>query len=91
MPLTLLLSENDLETGLDKIVFMNILLGATAHMVKTLPTMWETWIQFRSQEGPLEKGMPIHSSGLAWKIPWTEQPGGLQSIESQRVGHDRSN
>ena len=65
MPLTLLLSENALETGLDKIVFMNILLGATAQTVKNLPAMWETWVQFLSQEDPLEKGMSIHSSGLA--------------------------
>jgi len=86
MPLTLLLSENDLETGLDKIVFMNILLGATAQMVKNLPAMWETWVQFLSQEDPLERGMPIHSSSLAWKIPWTEEPGGLQFTGSQRVG-----
>ena len=85
MPLTLLLSENDLETGLDKTVFMNILLGAAAQMVKNLPAMWETWVQFLSQEDPLEKGMPIHSSSLAWKIPWTEEPGGLQFTGSQRV------
>ena len=50
----------------------------------------ETQMQLRSlgQEDPLEEGMAIHSIILAWKIPWTEQPGGLQSVELQRVGHD---
>ena len=47
----------------------------------------ETWIPFLDQEEPLEEEMAIHSSILAWKIPWTEEPGGLQSIGSQRVGH----
>ena len=57
-------------------------------MVKHLPTMWETWLQPLSQEDPLEKEMATHSSILAWKIPWAEEPGGLQSMGSQRVGHD---
>ena len=48
----------------------------------------ETLVQFLGQEDPLEKGMLIHSSILAWRIPWTEDPGGLQSMGSQRVGHD---
>ena len=52
-----------------------------AQMVKHLPTMWETWV-------PLKKEMATHSSTLAWKIPWTEEPGGLLSLGSQRVGHD---
>ena len=56
--------------------------------VKTLSTMWETWVQFLGQEDPLEKGMASHSSILAWKIPWTEEPGGLQFMVSQRVGHN---
>ena len=50
--------------------------------------MWETWVQSLSQEDPLEEEIAIRSSILAWKIPWTEEPGGLQSIGSQRVGHD---
>ena len=50
--------------------------------------MQETRAQFLGWEVPLEKGMAIHSSILAWRIPWTEKPGGLQSVESQRVGHD---
>ena len=59
-----------------------------AQMVKNLPAMWETQVQSMGQEDPLEKGMANHSSILAWRIPWTEEPGGLQSMESQRVGHD---
>ena len=50
--------------------------------------MQETWVQFLGWEDPLEKEMAIHSSILAWKIPWTEEPGGLQSMGSQRVRHD---
>ena len=57
-------------------------------MVKNLPTMKETWVRFLGQEVPLEKGMATHSSILAWKIPWPEEPGGLQSMGSQRVGQD---
>ena len=57
-------------------------------MVKCLPTMQETWVRSLGQEDPLEKEKTTHSSTLAWKIPWTEEPGGLQSMGSQRVGHD---
>ena len=57
-------------------------------MVKHLPTMWETWVQPLSQEDPPEKEMATHSSILAWKIPQAEEPGGLQSMGSQRIGHD---
>ena len=57
-------------------------------MVKNLPAMQETGVQSLGQEEPLEKGMATHSSILAWEIPWTEEPGGLQSIGSQRVRHD---
>ena len=57
-------------------------------MVKRLPTMRETWVQSLGQEDPLEKEMTIHSSTLAWKIPWTEAHGRLQSMGSQRVGHN---
>ena len=59
-----------------------------AWMVKRLPTMPETWDQSLGQEDPLEKEMAAHSSIHAWKIPWTEEPGGLQSMGLQRVGHD---
>ena len=51
-----------------------------AHMVKNLPTMQETWVQSLGREDPLEKGMATNTSILAWRIPWTEEPGGLQSM-----------
>ena len=57
-------------------------------MVKNLPAMLETRVQFLGQEDLLEKGMVTHSSILAGKLQWTEEPGGLQSIGSQRDGHD---
>ena len=59
-----------------------------AQTVKRLPTMRETWVLSLGQEDPLEKKMATHSNILAWKIPWTEEPGRLQSMGSQRVGHD---
>ena len=58
-----------------------------AQTVKRLLTMRETWVRSLGQEDPLEKGMATHSSIHAWKIPWTKDPGGLQSMGSQRVGH----
>ena len=59
-----------------------------AQMVKRLPTMQETWVRSLGWEDPLEKEMAIHSSTLAWKIPWMVERGRLQSMESQRVEHD---
>ena len=59
-----------------------------AQTIKNLPAMWETWVQSLGQEDVLEKGMATHSSILAWRIPWTEEPGGLQSMGLLRVGHD---
>ena len=59
-----------------------------AQTVKNLPAMQEAWVQFLGQEDPLEKGMATHSSILAWRIPWTEEPGCLQSVGLQRVRHD---
>ena len=59
-----------------------------AQTVKHLPAMRETWVRFLGQEDPLEKEMAIHSSTLAWKIPWMEEPDRLQSMGSQRVGHN---
>ena len=56
--------------------------------VKNLPAVQETWVRSLGQEDPLEKEMAAHSSILAWRIPWTEEPGGLQSMGSQRVEHD---
>ena len=57
-------------------------------MVKNLPAVQETQVLSLGWEDPLEKGMAAHSSVLAWRIPWTEEPGGLQSMGLQRVGHD---
>ena len=59
-----------------------------AQTVKHLSTMRETWVQALGWEDPLEKEMAIHSSTTAWKIPWTEEPGRLQSVGSQKVGDD---
>ena len=59
-----------------------------SYSIKNLPVMQETQDRSLGQEDPLEKGMPTHFSILAWKIPWAEEPGGLQSMGSQRVGHD---
>ena len=59
-----------------------------AQTVKRLSTMQETRVQYLGREDPLEKEMAIHSSTIAWKIPWTEESGRLQSMGSQRVGHD---
>ena len=59
-----------------------------AQMVKNLPAMLETWVPSLGWEDPLEESMATHSSILAWRITWTEEPGGLQSMGSQRVGHD---
>ena len=59
-----------------------------AQTVKRLSTMWETQVRSLSREDPLEKEMAIHSSTIAWKIPWTEEPDRLQLMGLQRVGHD---
>ena len=59
-----------------------------AQRVKHLPAMQETWVRSLGQEDPLEEGMAIHSSALAWRMSGTEEPGGLQSMGPQRVGHN---
>ena len=59
-----------------------------AQPVKNVPAMQEAWFRSLGREDRLEKGMATHSSILAWRIPWMEEPGGLQFMESQRVGHD---
>ena len=61
---------------------------SVAQRVKHLPTVWETWVRSMGRQDPLEMEMATNSSTLAWKIPWTEEPGRLQSMGSQRVGHD---
>ena len=58
-----------------------------AQTVENLPAVEETWVQLLAREDPLKKGMVTHSSILAWEIPWTEEPGGLQSMGLQRIGH----
>ena len=62
--------------------------SAETQLVKNLPATQKTQVQSLGQEDPLEKEMATRSSTLAWRIPWTEEPGGLQSKGSQRVGHD---
>ena len=64
--------------------------GASGKEVVSCLPVQETWVQSLGREDPLEEGMATHSSILAWRIPWTEEPGGLQSPGSQRVGHDWS-
>ena len=59
-----------------------------AQTVKCLPTMWENWVRYLGQKDPLEKEMATHSSSLAWKIPWTEEPVRQQSMELQRIRHN---
>ena len=59
-----------------------------AQMIKNLPAVQETWVRSLGWKDPLEKKMATHSSILAWRIPWTEEPGGLESTGSQRVGDD---
>ena len=77
---------------LPTVVFLNICIlnkfSLVAQMAKSMPAKRETWVQSLGCEDPLEKEMAPHSSTLAWKIPWTEERGGLQSMGSQRVGHD---
>ena len=68
-----------------------IILGSwslVAQMVKSLPALWEIRVQSLGGENPLEKEIEAHSSILAWKIPWMQEPGRLQSVASKRVGHD---
>ena len=64
------------------------LASLVAQTVKCLPAMWETWVRSMGREDSLEKEMATHSSILAWEIPWMEEPGGLHSMGSQRVGHN---
>ena len=66
-------------------LFLTVQASLVAQTVKNLPTRQETWVQSLGQEDPLEMGMVTHSSILAWRIPWTEEPGWLQSIGLQRL------
>ena len=80
------------DPGLDPFALKDIIetdgVSLVAQMVKKLPTMRETWLWSLSREDLLEKGLATHSSILAWRIPWTEEPGGLQTVGSQRVRYD---
>jgi len=67
---------------------LSLVASLVAQKVKNLPAVQETRVRSLSWEDPLEKGMATHSSTLAWRIPWTEEPGGLQSMGSQRVGYN---
>ena len=62
---------------------MHLSLSLVAQTIKRLPAMWETWVRFLGQEDPLEEGMATHSNILAWRMPWTEELGRLQSMGSQ--------
>ena len=68
--------------------YLNVPASLVAQRLKHLPAMQETWVRFLGWEEPLEKEMATHPSILAWRIPWMEEPGGLQSMGSQRVRHD---
>ena len=75
--------------GFQSLEIHNLILASlVAQRIKRLPAMQEIRVQSLGWEDPLEKEMATHSSILAWRIPWTEEPGGLQSTGSQRVGHD---
>ena len=67
---------------------MIIVIDIVSQRIKLLPAIHETWVLSLGWEDPLEKEMATHSSILAWRVPWTEEPGGLQSTGSQRVGHN---
>ena len=71
-------------------ILFSVCRGASlvAQLVKNLPALQETWVRFLGWEDPLEEEMATHSSILAWEIPWTEEPGGLQTMGLQRVGQD---
>ena len=70
------------------VTYTSIQISLVVQMVKSLITVQETRVQSLDQEDPLEKEMETHSSILDWRIPWTEEPGGLQPMASQRCGHD---
>ena len=84
--------KRDKDLDLKEILFVYLLshvqTSLVAQTVKHLPAVWEPWVRSQGWENPLEKEMATHSSTLAWKIPWTEESGGLQSQGSQKVRHD---
>jgi len=82
------ISRTDFCFSCDCKLVAQLIASLVAQTVKNLPEMQETWVQSLGWDDPLEKEMATHSSILAWKTPWTEEPGGLQSMGSQRVGHN---
>ena len=76
------------DRGVDVSVYLTFWASLVVQTVKSLPAMQETWVRSLDQEDPLEKGIAPHSRILAWRIPWIDGPGGLQSMRLQRVGHD---
>ena len=87
------LVSSDFSSHTDKFNFLQLTMilewtSLVAWMEKNLPVMQKTQVQSLDQDGPLEKGMATHSSIIAWRIPWTGEPGRLQSMGFQRVGHD---
>ena len=75
-------------TSLSLSLYLSVVASLVAQRLKRLPAMQESGIRSLSQEDPLQKEMATHSSILAWRIPWREEPSRLQSVGSQRVGHD---
>ena len=85
------LTHKDILISVYSIKFFTLnymLYSLVAQRVKRLPAVWEIWVRSLGQEDPPEKEMATHTSTLAWKISWTEEPGRLQSMGSQRVGHN---
>ena len=82
------ISRTDFSFTDDCKLAVQLIASLMAQTVKNLPEMQETWIQSLGWDDPLEKEMATHSSILAWRTPWTEEPGGLQSMGVQRVGHN---
>ena len=76
------------QSDMTKHLSLSFQASLVAQTVKNLPAVWETWFRSLSWEDPLEEGMATHSSLLAWRVPWTEEPGGLQFMGSQRVRQD---
>ena len=76
------------ESGLSVFLRVSFFSCLMAQTVNCQPAIWETWVRSLDREDPLEKEMATYSSTLAWKVPWTEEPGRLQSMGSQRVRHD---
>ena len=82
------MQDSKRDTAVKNCILDSVGASLVAQMVKRLPAVWETQVQSLGRENPLEEEMATYSSTLAWKIPWTEEPGRLWSMGSQRVRHD---